>query len=187
MGRARRDCNLLSPRAESVMNLRHMGQFKVLSGLLAFTSCVSVAEPIFPISIEDVPSQNIVRVTNRSPTPINLFYEYAHGFRGSQMFFVRFRDSSASIVNIPGTDDGWFTPKIYSASLRLARRSVMFPGAATTDLPVDVGYFASWVRRNNSSTTGPCEVQIKLFGYLSNNSRAPVEAVTAWRPGPCPR
>jgi hypothetical protein len=139
------------------------------------------------ITVEDVPSLNVIRISNKSDRPITLFYGYSKSFGALQMFMVRFRDKSGTILPVAGTPDGWFTPKQYVASLKpLPLMSFHVAAGRSIEFERDLAHFASWVRWNGGPAEGPCEVQIKLFAYPDRNLRRSVEAATEWKPGPCP-
>ncbi|MEA3046911.1 MAG: hypothetical protein QOJ53_1243 [Sphingomonadales bacterium] len=139
------------------------------------------------MSVEDLPSQNVIRVTNRSPADARLYYGYLPEFGPLQMFLMRFRDRNGTIFDVSGSQDGWFTPKVHSATMgRAPRRVLEVPAHASIDFERDVAYFAGFTRWTGARAAEPCDVQIKLLVYLDHDRRRPIEALSEWRPGPCP-
>lgn len=163
----------------------------LLSLLLA--ACASVARSTEPaevssiLVVDDRPEAAIIRLTNSSNTRVVIYYNYDKHFNGLQMFEVRFRDRGGSILKVSETEDGWFTPKQYAGTFQPAplRRIVIAP-QGSTDLPRNVGEIASWVRWEGRSAP-PCEIQLKLTGFLRKDRTRPIEILGKWGPGPCPR
>jgi hypothetical protein len=151
-------------------------------------ACAGVSVSERSLFVEDVPSRNILRVLNTSDRDIVLYYNYGRSFGELQMFYVRFRDRAGNLFDLGGARSGWFTPKMYSASTYSTppRETLVVPARGAVEFERDLAAFVNWARWNGPRDGAPCEVQFKLFGYVDNDSRAPVEAVTMWQPGPCP-
>jgi hypothetical protein len=151
------------------------------------TACATVATRSPIVAVEDAPSRNEIIVRNVSDRPVTLYYGYSTSFGPLQMFMVRFRDKSGTVLPVAGTPDGWFTPKLYYASFKpLPSMSFHLPVGRSIAFERDLAHMAGWVRWNGGPTAGPCEVQLRLFAYLDRGRRRPAEAVTEWQPGPCP-
>jgi hypothetical protein len=164
-----------------------MNSLRLLVIITLLGGCRTIPTYNGAISIREFAERNVVRVTNESGQDVTLYYNYAREFDIPQMFRVRFRDANQTIIELGGAENGWFTPLIYSASLTSNRRRLSLPARNSIDISIDVGRFASWVRRAGPPIQTPCDVQIKLLGYVDNNLNQPMEATTEWRPGPCPR
>jgi hypothetical protein len=154
---------------------------------MVLAGCATTPPQPLVLSVEDLPDLNIIRVTNGSGSRARISYSYLPEFGPLQMFLMRFRDRNGTIFPVSGSDEGWFTPKVHSASLgRAPRRTLIVPANGSIDFQRDVEYFAGFTRWTGARDTGPCEVQIKLFGYRDNDRERPVEAVSEWRRGLCP-
>jgi len=167
----------------SARPLRPLGLSIVLAG------CAAFADPGAPaLSVQDLPERNVIRITNSGNAPARLYHPYLRDFGPLQMFFVRFGDRNGRMFDIDGAPDGWFTPRVHYATLgRVPRRRLVIPANRSRDFSRELtAYFAGWTRLAGQRDTGPCEVQIKLSGLLDNDPRRPIEALSEWRPGPCP-
>jgi len=156
--------------------------------LLLLAGCATVPDQPPPLVVEDIPQQNMLRISNRSNRQVTLHYNYGASFGDLQMFFIRIRDRNGQILDLGGSPDGWFTPRGYSGTLyrRPPRRRLVVPARGTVDLGRNVSAFTNWVRWDGPRDGGPCEIQFRLFGYIDNDPRRPLEALTTWQPGPCP-
>jgi hypothetical protein len=151
------------------------------------SGCTTVPRQDPILSVEDHSDQNLIRISNRSGVPARISYSYSQEFGSLQMFLVRFRDRNRNILPIVyDAEDGWFTPKVHSASLSIDRRRLIVPPGSSIDFPRDIAFFAQSTQWAGARDRGPCEVQIKLSGFLDDDRRRPIEAVSDWRPGPCP-
>jgi hypothetical protein len=169
------------------MRKRRKGVIRAFGALVLLTACATAPGPRQAIMVEDVPSLNAINVRNASDRPVTLFYGHAKTFGALQMFMVRFRDRSGTILPVADRPDGWFTPKLYYSSFeRLPSRSFHVPAGGSIGFERDLAHLAGWVRWNGGPTAGPCEVQLRLFAYLDRNRRRPAEAASEWKPGPCP-
>lgn len=151
------------------------------------TACAGVTSSQALPLLSDLPDQSLIRLNNGDRTRIVLYYTYISSFGSLQMFEIRFRDRNKLILPVVGKSDGWFTPKLYYASFDPPpMRRLVIPANGSIDIPRDVNQIASWVRWGGRSTP-PCEIQLKLLAYRARNLGDPVEAVSDWQPGPCPR
>lgn len=156
---------------------------------IALAACTAFSDPGTPaLSVQDLPGRNVIRITNSGNAAVRLYHPYLRHFGPLQMFFVRFRDRNNTVFDIDGAPDGWFTPRVHYASFdRIPRRRLVIPANRSLDFPRELTiYFAGATRWAGARDTGPCEVQIKLAGWLDNDPQRPIEAVSDWRPGPCP-
>lgn len=149
--------------------------------------CATTPRPAPVLAVQDLSDQHIIRVTNSSETGARISYSYSPEFGPLQMFMVRFRDRNGAIFPIVYDHaDGWFTPKVHSASLRMPQRTLVVPAGGSIDFPRDIDFLAGFTQFEGARDRGPCQVQVKLFGNLDNDPQRRVEILSDWRPGPCP-
>jgi hypothetical protein len=149
--------------------------------------CSTAPRPVPVLAVQDLSDQHIIRVTNNSQTGARISYTYSPEFGPLQMFMVRFRDRNGTIFPIVyDRADGWFTPKIHSATLRMPQRTLVVPAGSSVDFPRDIDFLAGFTQFDGARDRGPCQVQVKLSGYLDSDPQRPVETLSDWRPGPCP-
>lgn len=160
-------------------------------GAFASVTAEPTAEPSFQPLIEDLPLSGKIIVRNSSSSETSIYYNYDERYGDLQMFFVRFRDRNGQLVEIDGTLEGWFTPKIYSSDVywerSVPRRVLRIPANGAVEFERRLTDIARQVRGGRPAVEGPCEVQVRLSGYLNNDSNRTVEATTDWNAGPCPR
>jgi hypothetical protein len=149
------------------------------------------SEPVMesrPVAeIEYRADDHAVRAHNRTNSALRIHYGDVRRPRRDGMLYLRFRDREERILDV-GIADGWFTPLIYSSQIyREPRRAeLVIPAGSFVDLEWDVAQIARAVTSDAGRGAGPCEVQIRLFGYLDDDESRPLDARTAWMPGPCP-
>jgi hypothetical protein len=161
----------------------------IIVALISHTGCSTASQRSSAIVVEDIPARNVIMVTNRSRDALEIYYNHIRSFGSLQMFYVRFRGADQVIVPLDGErGNGWFTPKFFHQSLlrRPQRERLMIPPLSSVEFERDVASFITWASWSEPQVTGPCEIQFKLYGYLDNNERRPIEAVSEWRPSPCP-
>jgi hypothetical protein len=150
--------------------------------------CAGIRGPAPTIAIRDLPDQGVVRVENGSSQRARIYYNYVSSFGNMQMFYVRFRDRTGTILPLAGAQDGWFTPKVYYSQLerRPHRKRLIIPAHGSADINRDLRYVAGWAMWHGAVDIAPCDVQLKFFGYLDNDDSRPIQAISDWQPGPCP-
>lgn len=158
-----------------------------LTAVLLLSGCSTMAYTSPLISVTSANADQIIVITNKSSRILKLYYDYVYYFGELQMFYVRFRDKRGALLPVSGAKDGWFTPKLYHASLRFPPRKqlVLRPGQPV-EFSRNVQHFVDWVRWDAPRDIAPCQVQFKLFGFENNDQTRPVEALSEWQPGPCP-
>ena len=148
--------------------------------------------PARPLRIDARPDERIFRVSNPGPSTINLYYDWASSFGDYQMFFIRFVDGAGNLLQARGDDCGWWSPKENQSMLWLPgrwpeRRRLSVPARGHIDIPIDLAALTSWWSYGGGAqATGPCAMQVRLFGYLKRRTWDSVTAETAWLPAPCP-
>jgi hypothetical protein len=143
------------------------------------------------LRIEDRPAEGVFRVTNQTGSDIRFYYDSVSSFGDYQMLFVRFRDGTAKPVpnlGVPNCD--FYSPKVNWSDLVLEgekpeRRSFTIPAGGYWDIKRDLKDFFAWWR-DPRTAAAPCQVQVRLFGYLDDTSPNGIGAVTDWQPSPCP-
>jgi hypothetical protein len=143
------------------------------------------------LRIEDRLTENVFRVSNRTGSDVRFYYDSVSSFGEYQMLFVRFRDGAGNPVAIPGMADcDFYSPKVNSADLVAddetpERKSFTIRAGGTRDIERDLKDFFAWWR-GPKTAEGPCQVQVRLFGYLGPTTSDGIGAVTEWQPSPCP-
>ena len=152
---------------------------------LLMSSCTNLQRRPIAVSIHQSPSEQTIRVTNTSAGVLDLEYPYRSEFGKLQMFEVRFRDASGRIVPMNAPGKGWWSPLYYWSGLKpLPRRRFSILPNRWLDFPLDMRSLTLMSTRR--AVEGPCEMQIRLIGFLST---APTKVITVhapWRPSPCP-
>ena len=144
------------------------------------------------LRVEDRAADGVVRVTNPTASDIKFYYDAASSFGDYQMFFVRFRDGFGKPIPISGMSDcDFYSPKVNHADLLVEgkkpdRKSFAIPAGGSLDIKRDLTDFFLWWRGRKDDVTGPCQVQIRLYGYLNDRTWDGIGAVTQWQPSPCP-
>jgi hypothetical protein len=137
------------------------------------------------LAVVDGPETGRIHVVNRANSRVVLYYDYVASFGGLQMFQTRFRDRRGALVPITDASGAWFTPHMRYASLRWPRRRrLTFPPGGSLEFSRNIASAVSWASWNRP-VDGPCEVQLKLFGYLESRGARSVESLSDWHPGPC--
>jgi hypothetical protein len=168
------------------------GRYLASAALLFLPACSNVTLEDTGLRIEDRPADGVVRVLNPSRTPARLYYNWANGFGGYQMFWIRFRDGAGNLVRINGgQEDGWWSPVIASSTSYgpgewPPRRELVIPAQGFLDIDRDVGPMMAWIRGSRISAAGPCEIQIMLRAYSERRSWDRVELLTNWQRSACP-
>jgi hypothetical protein len=143
------------------------------------------------LRVEDRPAEGLFRVSNVTASDIEFHYDVASSFGDYQMLFVRFRDGAGNPVPIPGMQNcDYFSPKLYWSDLIPEgevpdRKSFTVPAGGSIDIRTNLDGFFNWWH-GPKTATGPCQVQVRLFGYPGPRTWNGIGAVTEWRPSPCP-
>jgi hypothetical protein len=143
------------------------------------------------LRVEDRPAEGVVRVSNPTGSDIRFYYDAVSSFGDYQMFFVRFRDGAGNPIPIPGMPDcNFYSPKVNWSDLvdpdeKPDRKNFTIPAGGHRDIKRELKDFFGWWR-GPKTATGPCQVQVRLFGYLNATTRNGKGAITEWQPSPCP-
>ena len=150
--------------------------------------------PSAGLRLEDRAAEGVFRVSNPTAADITLYYDVASSFGDYQMLFIRFRDRSGNLLNERYEDCGWWSPKEYHSNLYEPgewpeRQSLTIPAGGSLDIRRDVEALTRWLlwaNREGPSADGPCEIQVRLYGYLEPQTWEGVSADSEWGPAPCP-
>jgi hypothetical protein len=146
----------------------------------------AAAGPVPALSIVQELKQNRIVVANPSPSPITIYYNYVSSFGDLQMFRMKFRDRHGAEIPITDAPGGWFTPHMRYASLRWpTRRRLVIPPGGSLQFERRIAAAVSWASWNRP-VEGPCQVQLKLFGFTTPTGLRPIEVLSDWSPSPCP-
>jgi hypothetical protein len=148
--------------------------------------------PSGPLRVEARTGERAFRVSNPTEAPIDFYYDWASSFGEYQMFFIRFTDGGGDLVGLRGSSCGWWSPKENDANLWIpgrwpGRRRLSVPAGGHIDIPIDQEALTWWWSYGHrDAATGPCAMQVRLFGYLAPDTWDGVSAETGWVPVPCP-
>jgi hypothetical protein len=187
---------LIKAEESSTGTCTHFGAIEMrknwLAPLFLLIECIAAdarpvpRPPVGSLSILDLPESGRIRVVNRSHVGLVLYYDYIPYFGDLQMFLMRFRDRHGIRVPITDAPGAWFTPHMRYASLRWPpRRRLAFRPGGSLEFARNIASAAAWASWNGP-VEGPCEVQLKLFGYLAPRGARFVEFISDWHPAPCP-
>ena len=143
------------------------------------------------LRVVDRLAEGVFRVSNVTGSDIRFHYDAVSSFGDYQMFFVRFRDGAGNPIPIPGMSDcDFYSPKVNWSDLvhheqKPDRKTFTVPAGGHRDIRRDLRDFFAWWR-GPKAAAGPCQVQVRLFGYLDATTRDSIGAVTEWQPSPCP-
>jgi hypothetical protein len=152
---------------------------------LLLAACASARTPA-SISIRDLPDRNVIRINNESHDRLEIYYNYVSDFGNLQMFLFRFRDRNGNIIPITDAPGRWFTPQMRYADFHWPpRRRLVVPAGGSLEFERSIASAVSWASWHRP-VEGPCEVQVKLFGYLGPHTTRSVEIASDWHRGPCP-
>jgi hypothetical protein len=157
-----------------------------LSSSVWLTALVGAYVQPASLSVIDAPETGRISIVNRSNARVVLYYDYVSYFGDLQMFQMRFRDRQGTLVPVTDAPGAWFTPHLRYASFRWPpRRRLIFRPGGSLEFERSIASMASWALWD-PPVEGPCEVQLKLFGYLEPRGARSVEFLSDWHPGPCP-
>lgn len=143
------------------------------------------------LRIEDRLAEGVFRVSNPTGSDVRFYYDAVSSFGDYQMLFVRFRDQTGKQIPIPGMPDcDFYSPKVNWSSLvtegqKPERQNFTITAGGYREIKRDLKDFFAWWR-GPKIASGPCQVQVRLFGYLDDTSPKGIGAVTEWQPSPCP-
>jgi hypothetical protein len=141
--------------------------------------------------LEDRQAEGVFRVTNLTASDVRFYYDAESSFGDYQMFFVRFRDRDGNAVpRKNGIGCEYFSPKLLWSSFshegqKPKRKNFTIHAGESHDIKRDLSDFFRWWREPKTAV-GPCQVQVRLFGYSDPWSWQGMAAVSEWQPSPCP-
>lgn len=163
------------------------------AALLLPLSLAACAHAPAALAVEDLPTENLVRIVNSRPRAVRFYYADEPGFdERFQMFGIRYRDGAGRLVAMNGGGpEAWWTPLAYSSNLYVPGRQpsqpLTVPGRGSRDFPR--AELLAWLRPRYGDAprvTGPCTVQFRLFARPHPRSLRYFGILSGWAPGPCP-
>jgi hypothetical protein len=145
-----------------------------------------------PLRLEARIEERVFRVSNPTVAPITFYYDWAPSFGDYQMFFVRFLNGVGDFAGSRDGNCGWWSAKENDATMWVPgewprRRTLTIAAGGHVDIPIDQEALTYWwPYSHRGAETGPCTMQVRLFGYLSPRTWEGISAEAEWLPVPCP-
>jgi hypothetical protein len=145
------------------------------------------------LALESRLDEGIFRIVNGTGRRIEIHYDRRPGFGDYQMFFFRFRDRNGALLDDRYGTCGWRTQKevlseLHTVGARPRRQSGLLsvPDGGAVEIRRDLAALTERIETSDRVPAGPCEIQVRLYGYPDPRSWRIGGAVSEWQPAPCP-